>query len=60
MEEILDPKTGDLQSTYSNTHSRVTQSKKHLLHFKQAPSNPSKESPFHPGKERAEIGRAHV
>ena len=53
MEEILDPKTGDLQGTYANTHSRVTLSKKHQLHFKQAPSNPSKESPFHPGKERA-------
>ena len=53
MEEILDPKTGDLLSAYSNTHSRVTLSKKHNLHFKQAPSTPSKESPFHPGRERA-------
>ena len=53
MDEILDPKTGNLKSTYKNTQSRVTRSDKHPLHFKQAPSTPSKESPFHPGKERA-------
>ena len=53
LEEILDPKTGDLKSTYKNTHSRVTRSEKHQLHFKQAPSNLNNESPFHPGKEKA-------